>query len=649
MKKSITKTFLDGLTRNKIDHLEEYGVLLQMAPYPSLIVDRQEREILAVNSSFIELTAFSQKEILNQSLSQLISDIPSQELNPGDEFSGTVARKNRPAVTLKLRTFPLDQSNEWLILTTGVITDTSDVSDKGRKSFLALGDILAELETETDITPLVQRMTESINQLLQVDYVAVYLKNAQSVFEKVYSIEPQVFFPAEVASSDLSLQKKILTWQHGERAQNELHRQAQVNGLQYLGSYLLEDGQNPLGLLMVGSMQPNAVENIDPLIQSFGKILGKIISQSYKNNQTTKNHNDLQAALAQFQGGLEQSQENVVILDPDLKVVWINQMAEWTLGYTNSEVAGVPVSNLLIGADRLMPALDYALQGTSSHDLGDSNLHRRDGQPFAAKIKVAPILKDGVVQSIAVYFSDISEHERIQQHSQQLEHRALLGDITAVFAHEVRNPINNISLNSQLLISKFAPDEPNRELVNRILNECARLKQLMESILNFSRPKERKPEPLDLAKFLQQIIDRWRPRFLKANVEAFFSSDPELPKIMGDPHELDQVFTNLIGNAVDAMSVHGSGALAIRIVKLPHVYSGRSEIEISISDNGPGIPEEQREQIFKPFKSNKPDGTGLGLAITKQIVQAHRGNIVVESFPGGTVFKITLPVFAEGE
>lgn len=649
MKKSITKTFLDGLTRNKIDHLEEYGVLLQMAPYPSLIIDRIERTIQVVNSPFIELTAFSQKEILSQSLGQLILDIPTEELNPGDEFTGKVKRKNRSSVSLKLRTFPLDQDNKWLILTTGAITNSSDLSDKGRKSFITVGEIFEETEAGTEIDQLVGKMTSTISQILQVEYVAVYMKSGQANFQKTQSNEPQAFFPDTIDPGDLLAQKKLLTWQHGERPQNELQRQAHLQGLQYLSSYLIEGESNPIGILLVGSIQPYNDENVDPLIKSYGKILRKMITQETRNLKIQKKHLELQTILTQFQGGLEQSQENVVILDANLQVVWINQMAEWTLGYTNSEVAGIPASNLLIGVDRLMPALDYALQGTTSHDLGEASLHRRDGQPFAAKIKVAPIMQDGNVQSIAVYFSDISEHERIQQHSQQLEHRALLGDITAVFAHEVRNPINNISLNSQLLMSKFSPDEPNRELVNRILNECARLKQLMESILNFSRPKERKPEPLDLTSFLQQIIDRWRPRFVKANIDAFFSSDPDLPKIMGDPHELDQVFTNLIGNAVDAMSVHGSGALAIRIVKLPQIYSGRSEIEISVSDNGPGIPEEQREQIFKPFKSNKQNGTGLGLAITKQIVQAHRGNIVVESFPGGTVFKITLPVYTEGE
>ncbi len=203
--------------RNKIDHLEEYGVLLQMAPYPSLIIERVERTILVVNSPFLELTAFSQKEILSQSLEKLIADIPTQELNPGDEFNGKVSRKNRPAISLKLRTFPLDQNNDWIVLTTGAVANTSDLSDKGRKSFIAIGEIFDETDTGIEITKLVQKMTEALSQVLQIEYAAVYLKNDQPDFKLIHCVEPQTFFPAEMSKKISYWQKKSMTWQHGER------------------------------------------------------------------------------------------------------------------------------------------------------------------------------------------------------------------------------------------------------------------------------------------------------------------------------------------------------------------------------------------------------------------------------------------------
>jgi signal transduction histidine kinase len=120
------------------------------------------------------------------------------------------------------------------------------------------------------------------------------------------------------------------------------------------------------------------------------------------------------------------------------------------------------------------------------------------------------------------------------------------------------------------------------------------------------------------------------------------------PPIKGDPRSLEQVFTNLISNAVDAMSKQGGGTLAIKVGPV-NLIPNLPQVEVTITDNGPGIPDDIRDHLFEPFVSNNPRGTGLGLAITKQIVTAHRGSIKVNTFPGGTVFHVVLPAYVEGE
>ena len=130
-------------------------------------------------------------------------------------------------------------------------------------------------------------------------------------------------------------------------------------------------------------------------------------------------------------------------------------------------------------------------------------------------------------------------------------------------------------------------------------------------------------------------------RMTKGDVKPIFQENPEAPKVMGNWRSLEQVFTNLISNAVEAMEKTG-GTLAIKIS--PCLVADRPHVEVSISDTGPGIPEEIRKRLFEPFVPNKSGGTGLGLAITKRIVIAHRGNIDVSSVPGGTIFRVTLPV-----
>jgi len=134
---------------------------------------------------------------------------------------------------------------------------------------------------------------------------------------------------------------------------------------------------------------------------------------------------------------------------------------------------------------------------------------------------------------------------------------------------------------------------------------------------------EKKAEPVDLSILLPRILDRWRPRFTRAKVQPYFQSLVSSPHILGDPRALEQVFTNLISNAVDAMK-DGGGTLAIKIIN-GKPDQDPPQFEITVSDTGPGIPDELRDHIFKPFISNSPEGTGLGLAITQRIITAHRG------------------------
>jgi two-component system, NtrC family, sensor histidine kinase AtoS len=133
---------------------------------------------------------------------------------------------------------------------------------------------------------------------------------------------------------------------------------------------------------------------------------------------------------------------------------------------------------------------------------------------------------------------------------------------------------------------------------------------------------------------------------MKVNVTHYFQIEESTPLVTADPRSLEQVFTNLISNAVEAMSAQG-GTLAVRVAPY-YALQGRPQVEVTISDNGPGIPDEIRDRIFEPFITTKSQGTGLGLAITKRIVTAHRGSITLNTFPGGTVFHVFLPAY-QGE
>jgi PAS domain S-box-containing protein len=325
-----------------------------------------------------------------------------------------------------------------------------------------------------------------------------------------------------------------------------------------------------------------------------------------------------------------------------LNIIELNQPAEIMLGYTSSEVTGQPIEKVLIADQPLSPVLSAAQQASPTYHLDNVRLYRRSGEAFLAQVRVFPLVYSDQVEGIIVFFQDLSDQEQIRRQAQEFEQRAILGEVTAIFAHEVRNPINNISTGLQLMSYNLPEDHPNQSSIQRMLQDCDRLAELIKSVLAFSKPAEYEMELLDLPKLLELLLQRLQARITQLNIQYDLHVEPNCPAIYGNLRALEQVFGNLIQNALQAMEPSG-GRLGIKIIQV-HDPSGRLYLETSVADTGPGIPKELQERIFQPFVTTKSNGTGLGLAISKRIITAHKGNLSVNSFPGGTVFRVQIPV-----
>jgi len=190
-------------------------------------------------------------------------------------------------------------------------------------------------------------------------------------------------------------------------------------------------------------------------------------------------------------------------------------------------------------------------------------------------------------------------------------------------------------------------DDPQAQRVQQCLGECNRLKSLMTSVLDFARPLEPYFEMVDVGMLVRRMVERWRPKLANANIIPRINIAEDVPQIKADPRLLDQVFTNLISNAISIMSENDQGVLVIR-VRLDNEVPNLSQVEISITDDGPGIPEEFLTHIFEPFVSKRKGGTGLGLAIVKRIITSHHGSITAQSFTPGTIFTIKIPISPNG-
>ena len=218
-----------------------------------------------------------------------------------------------------------------------------------------------------------------------------------------------------------------------------------------------------------------------------------------------------------------------------------------------------------------------------------------------------------------------------------------VGTLTAGVAHELNNPINNITLTSHLMLEDYAnlSDQERQEMINDIIHEADRTKRIVGSLLDFTRQSESKMEPLDLAEVVKKTLALAQNQLNLKGVRVTLEVAPYLPLVHGDSQQLSQVVLNLVLNAVDA-SPKG-GMIEVSVVRA----QDENFVEIRVEDHGPGIPSHILPLIFDPFFTTKPKGkgVGLGLSICKGILSRHGGELTVETGAGqGTTFSVHLPV-----
>lgn len=552
---------------------------------------------------------------------------------------------------MRVQVASLDETGTWGLVTCepSRLREQAAAEQKRRNDRLSDLYSLVKSNQESNTERALQLALEAGHQLTGADTLAIYLIPADKPgLQKHLAQDSQDFsLPDFIAADEVDDYLEPETWEPGQRASNTLFRAARVAKMGYLQTYPLNDGQVFTGILVLSAVEGGIpAENLDVL-----KILSATIISVVQNNaridrllnEQKRMHHEIRIGETIE----ENTQDGIILLSPDLLIQQLNPTAESLLGYAVQEIAGQPVNNVLIGPSNLVPAMQSAQQGISTPNLGEVHLHRRDGVAFLAHISIIPLLDDDEVEGVLVLIRDLSAHEESEIRNQQLEQRALLGEVTAIFAHEVRNPINNISTGLQLMAMNLPSEDPNQEVIGRLLDDCNRLTHLMQSVLTFSRPPENKFKHVELAALIPTLLERWRPRLARLQVKHEFKSSVENSTIQGDPRALEQVFSNLIGNAVEAMKVTG-GNLAIHI-RPSHEEGGRQHIQVNVIDDGPGIPQDIIERIFEPFVTTNRNGTGLGLSIAKRIVSAHKGTITVSSVPGGTVFQVIFPLIKENE
>ena len=252
-----------------------------------------------------------------------------------------------------------------------------------------------------------------------------------------------------------------------------------------------------------------------------------------------------------------------------------------------------------------------------------------------------------LTNSFDAMINKLAEHKQLEDKLRDLERRAILAEMAANLAHEIRNPLNLINLTADHLGHDYMPTNEEKrksyaELIAALKAEVKHLNTMVSEFLTIGRPSRLKKSTFKLVELFDQLIVIVKQQLVAKHINLIINAD-DLVSISADIEQMRLVFLNLFLNAIEAVPDNG-------VISVDVQQAGNTAILLRITDNGPGIATENLEQIFEPYFSKRPGGTGLGLALARRIIEEHGGTIKAGNVEnGGARFDITLPVFDNAE
>ena len=378
---------------------------------------------------------------------------------------------------------------------------------------------------------------------------------------------------------------------------------------------------------------------------------------SYPSEQARKSRFELKAKQADIvklealnEWIIRSIKSGLITLDDQGAVILFNPAAEEIFGLRAGEAIGKNFRSLL-------PFLNGHLEEQTVHpgpirskagSFIDLPFTRRDGRRLFLRCSVSPLnMPDGGEGGQIYFFQDITELKRIEEEMKRVEGLALIGQLAAAIAHEIRNPMASISGSIQMLKESLDMDDVRNRLMDIVLREINRLNSLVSDFLVFARPKEAKIECFDLSQLIIDSLElfknsnKWTG---KIRSEGDFQDSL---KIHSDPEQLRQVLWNLFLNAAESMTRGGILFISTGIVhSMDGNGSSKEMARITIRDTGAGFSKKALQHLFTPFFTTKEGGSGLGLATVKRIVEGLKGEVTGKNHPeGGAEVDIFLDPF----
>lgn len=412
---------------------------------------------------------------------------------------------------------------------------------------------------------------------------------------------------------------------------SRLRDRMREEGIEEIISISLMTQKKVLGLLYVTNDGPLQLKpDRSELLTTIGQQLGV----SIENAQLFES---VERAKSELEISLDAIQHSIFLVDTRMRIYRVNRTSEMVYG-DSKELIGKKYTNILYNMEQPHPECAIWACLWSGQPVRREGPHPRWGGYY--HFYAFPVFNPtGTLERVVYYEKDATEARKLEQRLQQSDRLKALGTLAAGIAHEIRNPLATINFNAQMLLRELSLDPAQEQMFDDMVQEIKKIDRIVQQVLLFARPREPQFLPNQLNDVVRYCHDLAKVHLRKANVEVSLELEKDIPTLVMDFSQISQVVMNLILNAIEAMT--GGGKLTIKT----EYQKAPAALVLELSDTGPGILEEDRNRIFDPFFTRKPEGTGLGLSISRQILEKHGAYIELDSTPGeGTTFRIVFPL-----
>jgi two-component system, NtrC family, sensor kinase len=521
------------------------------------------------------------------------------------------------------------------------------------------------LSATTALDPLLEGLTDRLIQVMDVEKAAVFVEDHSMVatyrLAKSVGLSEEFRVPADFRTMirQKSAEKGVVRADELETAEISLAVESHGNGngrgpvrqeLHYFVPCVA--GGQMVAVIGLGRTRDGSLlssEDLDILKTISG--YAAVAIENSRLYEQQKRHSDELALLKEFNESIVESVNvGLLAVDEHGLITRCNSTFEDMMGIARDEALGRQVDDVF---DEFFAANIENILGRSRWHLTEvRNAYKlrtndRRGRPLILNVAVAPLRSVSAQQTGAIIIlENVTSRIKLEESMQQNEKLSSIGLLAAGVAHEVNTPLTGVSSYTQMLLGLIPETDPKHALLIKMQRQTERATNIVGNLLNFSRTGNAEEfSDVSLDRLLNDTLQLLEPQLRKTNIEVVKNYTNELPPMTGSPGKLQQVFTNLILNARDAMPDGGS-------LTLSTFTAENGEVVVTVEDTGEGIPAENIGKVFDPFFTTKGvgNGTGLGLAVSYGIVQEHAGLIEVQSTEGvGTVFRLTFPQSREQE